>query len=281
VLAAVAPDTFYHADALAVLPLLPDACADLVFLDPPYNLSKTYGEARFNRRTAQAYGDWVALWLPQVVRCLRPGGSLYFCADWRSSAVVQTLLEAHLTLQNRITFEREKGRAARHNWKNCQEDIWFATKGADYYFDAQAVRMQRRVVAPYRNAQGEARDWQPDAQGQPYRRTAASNLWTDITLPFWSMPENTPHPTQKPEKLLAKVLLASSPPGALVLDPFAGVGTTAVVARKLGRHFLCIEQQASYALLALRRLELAAEQPGIQGYADGVFWERNSQPRAQ
>ncbi|MBX3102722.1 MAG: site-specific DNA-methyltransferase [Bacteroidetes bacterium] len=275
VAAATLQDQVYCADFLQMAPCLPDGFADLVFLDPPYNLTKQFGEALFNQRSQHAYAAWIARWLPEVVRCLRPGGSLYFCADWRSSAVVQMALEQHLTIQNRITFEREKGRGSHKNWKNCQEDIWFATKGPRYTFHADAVKLRRRVIAPYTH-NGKPRDWETSVEGR-FRLTAASNLWTDITIPFWSMPENTEHPTQKPEKLLAKILLASSHEGDLVLDPFLGSGTTAVVARKLGRHFVGIEQQESYGLLALKRLELAALDNRIQGYADGCFWERNSQ----
>ena len=90
------------------------------------------------------------------------------------------------------------------------------------------------------------------------------------------MPENTDHPTQKSEKLLAKLILASTNAGDLVLDPFLGSGTTSVVANKLGRRFLGIECEEGYALLAERRLEMAMYEAGVQGYSDGVFWERNS-----
>jgi site-specific DNA-methyltransferase (adenine-specific) len=90
------------------------------------------------------------------------------------------------------------------------------------------------------------------------------------------MRENTDHPTQKPEKLLAKIILASSNPGDLVLDPFSGSGTTAVTANKLGRDFIAIESDEQYCLLAQKRLEMAARDRSIQGYSDGVFWERNS-----
>jgi site-specific DNA-methyltransferase (adenine-specific) len=90
------------------------------------------------------------------------------------------------------------------------------------------------------------------------------------------MPENTDHPTQKPEKLIAKLMLASSRPGDVVLDPFAGSGTTAVVAKKTGRRFIAIEMDELYCCLAQKRLELAKTDRAIQGYADGVFWERNT-----
>nr|MCR5034914.1 site-specific DNA-methyltransferase [Clostridia bacterium] len=103
-----------------------------------------------------------------------------------------------------------------------------------------------------------------------------SNFWDDITIPFWSMPENTAHPTQKPEKLMAKLILASSNEGDLVFDPFAGSGTACVTAKKLGRHFIGIEKNEQYCVWAQQRLEMAEKEKGIQGYEAGVFWERNS-----
>ena len=95
-------------------------------------------------------------------------------------------------------------------------------------------------------------------------------------MPFWSMPENTEHPTQKPEKLYAKLLLASSKSGDRVFDPFLGSGTLAVVARKLNRKFCGVEINEEYCLWAAKRLLQADIDKTIQGYADGVFWERNS-----
>ena len=89
------------------------------------------------------------------------------------------------------------------------------------------------------------------------------------------MPENTEHPTQKPEKLIAKLILASSAPNAVVFDPFLGSGTTAVTAAKLGRRFFGIELNTEYCMWALKRLERAKDDKSIQGYEDGIFYERN------
>ena len=90
------------------------------------------------------------------------------------------------------------------------------------------------------------------------------------------MPENTPHPTQKPEKLLTKIILASSGEGNIVFDPFAGVGTTGVVAKKLKRNFVMVEIDEEYCLYAEKRLQMAEKDTTIQGYSNGVFWERNT-----
>ena len=246
-------------------------------VDPPYNLTKTYAGRVFQRRSAAAYAAWVEEWLPLVERALVPEGSLYVCADWRMGGVLQPALESRFVVRNRITWEREKGRGALANWKNASEDIWFCTRSRTrYHFDVQGVKMRRRVLAPYRAA-GRPKDWEETPSGR-FRLTHPSNLWTDLVVPFWSMPENTDHPAQKPEKLVAKLVLASSRPGDVVLDPFLGSGTTAVVARKLGRRFVGIEMEEAYACLALRRLELAERSPAIQGMESGVFWERNSSP---
>ena len=131
-------------------------------------------------------------------------------------------------------------------------------------------------MAPYKNSDGSARDWVEGDNGR-FRDTCPSNIWTDITIPFWSMPENTEHPTQKSEKLLAKLILASSDEGDVVCDPFLGRAVRVwVAAQKLGRRFLGIDMNKHYCLLAMKRLEIARENNSIQGYSDGVFWQRNS-----
>ena len=261
-------------DCLAVLPLLPRGIADLLIADPPYNLDKDFHGSRFSRMDDAAYEAYTGQWLDAALPCLKPNGSVYVCCDWRSSAVIGRVLESRLHVRNRITWQREKGRGAKKNWKNSMEDIWFATVSEDYSFDADAVRQRRRVLAPYRD-KGQPKDWQETKDGR-FRDTAPSNFWDDISIPYWSMSENTAHPTQKPEKLMAKLVLASCPKGGTVLDPFLGSGSSAVTAKKLGRHFVGIEQNPRYCVWCEKRLELAERNPGIQGYADGVFWERNT-----
>ena len=262
-------------DLFEMLDRVPDGVADLIIADPPYNLDKQFGSNSFAARSRREYVAYLRSWLPAVCRKLSPGGSLYVCCDWGSSSAVEEVLGENLTILNRITWQREKGRGAAHNWKNGMEDIWFAVADPEHYtFNLDAVKQKRRVLAPYRDKSG-PRDWQQEGETK-YRATCPSNLWDDITIPYWSMAENTPHPTQKPEKLIAKLILASSNEGDLVFDPFGGSGTTAVVAKKLGRRFCTVEIEEEYCLLALRRLEMAEEDGSIQGYTDGCFWERNS-----
>ncbi len=265
-------------DIFSVLPNLPDQSVDLMFADPPYNLTKNFNERKFKKTSSDEYAEWLDSWLSQTVRLLKPTSSIYICGDWRCSAAIHRVGEKYFTARNRITWEREKGRGAKSNWKNCSEDIWFFTVSDDYYFDVDAVMLKRQVIAPYTDENGAPKDWIDNGDGR-FRLTHPSNIWTDLTVPYWSMPENTNHPTQKPEKLLAKIVLASSREGDLVFDPFNGSGTTTVVAKKLGRDYLGVEIDETYCCFAQKRLEIGANDRTIQGYVDGVFWERNSRKR--
>jgi site-specific DNA-methyltransferase (adenine-specific) len=270
-------DSVICGDAFEVLPLLAAGSFDLLFVDPPYNLTKDFGKERFRQTSSDEYEGWLDSWLRLSVPLLKPTASVYICGDWRSGGALQRAGSRHFELQNRITWEREKGRGAKANWKNASEDIWFFSVSDNFTFNLDAVKQRRRVIAPYRE-NGQPKDWTESGSGN-FRDTHPSNIWTDISVPFWSMPENTDHPTQKPEKLLAKIILSSTRPGDLILDPFAGVGTTAVTAKKLGRSFVSIEANEHYCLLAAKRLELADSDRSIQGFGDGVFWERNSAPQ--
>ena len=264
-----------HGDILDVLPTLPDGFAQLIIVDPPYNLSRNFGGNKFTSLSSEEYEDYLRGWFHPLCDKLAPNGTLYMCGDWRCSSSMQRVIEERLTILNRITWQREKGRGAAQNWKNSMEDIWFAVKNPkDYVFNLEAVKQRRRVLAPYRQ-DGQPKDWEETSEGR-FRTTCPSNFWDDISVPFWSMPENTDHPTQKPEKLIAKLILASSKEGDMVFDPFLGSGTTAVVAKKLHRNYCGVELNLDYCLLAAKRLLLADQDRSIQGYADGVFWERNS-----
>lgn len=265
-----------NANLMDVLPLIPDGFANLIIIDPPYNLTKDFNGMKFNAMKEDRYEAYLDSWLPLVCKKLSPAGSLYLCGDWKCTSALQRALEKNLTVINRITWQREKGRGARQNWKNGMEDIWFAVKNsADYYFNVDAVKIKRKVIAPYK-INGKPKDWDEGEDGN-FRLTYPSNFWDDISIPFWSMSENTDHPTQKSEKLYAKLILASSRPGDIVFDPFLGSGTASVVAKKLGRNYCGIELNYEYCMFAAKRLLMAGDNKEIQGYRDGIFWERNSQ----
>lgn len=261
-------------NTMEILDLLPPKSIDLLIADPPYNLNKNFHGNTFSKSSSTEYEKYTRDWIEKVIPSLKDNASIYVCCDWKCSLEIGKVLGEYFQVQNRITWQREKGRGALHNWKNAMEDIWFATKSSDYTFNVEDVKMRRRVVAPYKE-EGKPKDWEETEFGN-FRNTYPSNFWDDISIPYWSMPENTPHPTQKPEKLLAKIILASSNEGDLILDPFLGSGSTSVTAHKLGRHYVGIEMNPQYCVWAEKRLEMANEDKSIQGYTDGVFWERNT-----
>jgi len=267
-------DMMIHGDCFDVLPNITPKSADLLIVDPPYNLDKTFGKSTFRKMNASNYEEFTRKWLTAVIPVLKETASIYVCCDWKASLIIGRVISDFFIIQNRITWQREKGRGALSNWKNGMEDIWFATVSNEFTFNVDSVKQRRKVIAPYR-VDGKPKDWEETTDGN-FRDTFPSNFWDDISIPYWSMPENTDHPTQKPEKLYAKLILAGSNPEDLVLDPFAGVGTSCVTAKKLGRHYIGVETQAEYCALAAKRIEMAESDKSIQGYADGVFWERNS-----
>lgn len=263
-----------NGDTFEVLDLLPHNFIDLLIADPPYNLDKEFGTGKFKKMTDEDYYVYTETWIKKVLPLLKDNASIYVCCDWNSSMVMGQVLKKYFHIQNRITWQREKGRGALYNWKNGMEDIWFATKSKNYTFNVEDVKVRRKVIAPYKT-DGKPRDWEETVDGN-FRNTFPSNFWNDISIPYWSMPENTAHPTQKPEKLLAKIILASSNKNDIIFDPFLGSGSTSVTAKKLGRNYVGIERNEQYCVWTEKRLEMADADSSIQGYTDGVFWERNT-----
>jgi len=261
-------------DTFEILSFMPEKFIDLLIVDPPYNIDKDFHGNKFKKSADIIYEEYTKEWIEKILPLLKSTASVYVCCDWKSSIVIAGVLKKYFHIQNRITWQREKGRGALSNWKNGMEDIWFATMSKDYTFNVEAVKSRRRVIAPYK-VDGKPKDWEETPEGN-FRNTYPSNFWDDISIPYWSMPENTAHPTQKPEKLLAKLILASSNEEDIVFDPFLGSGSTSVCAKKLGRHYVGIEQNEQYCIWAEKRLESANIDKRIQGYEDGVFWERNT-----
>ncbi len=267
-------DKTINGDTIEVMEKLPRKFVDLMIVDPPYNLSKNYHGNYFGKQNDDDYIKFTKQWIIKAIPLLKDNATIYVCCDWKSSLIIGNVLAEFFHVQNRITRQREKGRGAKSNWKNAMEDIWFATNSKQFTFNVEDVKVRKKVIAPYR-VEGKPKDWDETSSGN-FRNSYPSNFWDDISIPYWSMPENTAHPTQKPEKLLAKLILASSNKGDVVFDPFLGSGSTSVVAKKLERNYLGIELNPQYCAWTEYRLEQAEKDRNIQGYSGGVFWERNT-----
>ena len=240
-------------DVTKIWDYFPRGFVDLVIMDPPYNLTKRYNRTTFRSRSVESYSHWFHSVVKSLYPLLKDDASLYICSDWRTSMIIAPILMQYFKVRNRITWCRNKGRGTLRNWKNNMEDIWFCTVSDKYHFNVESVKVKKRVLAPYRTSQGHPKDW-VESSGGRFRLTYPSNIWTDITVPFWSMSENTVHPTQKSEKLIQRLILASSDVGMWVFDPFLGSGTSAVVARRLGRIFTGVEMDRYYCCLGYKRL---------------------------
>ena len=262
-----------NGDFFETIKKLPEKSVDLLIVDPPYDMNKNFHGNKFKKVGYDKYFEYTKEWINAVKPKLKDTASVYVCCDWKSSISIGKILEDNFILRNRITWSREKGRGAKNNWKNSMEDVYFATVSDEYTFNLDAVKIRKKVLAPYKE-KGVPKDWIQTETGK-YRKSCPSNFWNDISVPYWSMPENTAHPTQKPEKLIAKLILASSNEGDLVLDPFSGSGTTGVVAKKLGRNFIDIECNPLYCSWAQKRIIECKKGDKIQGYVNGVFLERN------
>ena len=260
------------ADVFKILKKLPDKLYDLIIIDPPYNLSKKFNKNSFSKMEQEKYKSYLRDFIEPCNRILKSSGTLYFCCDWTTSYLAEAVLREYFIVKNRITWQREKGRASKTNFKNNLEDIFYCVKSNKHTFNQ--VKIKKKVIAPYRDKNG-ARDWFEE-NGKKYRFTACGNLLNNITIPFWSMKENTSHPTQKPEKLMAKLIYASSNEKDLVLDLFAGSGTTSAVSVKMNRKFTAIESDSEYIGIIKKRIIAASKNKEIQGYlGNGCFAERN------
>ncbi len=263
----------FNGNLFDVIDNFPSEFVDLLILDPPYNLNKNFGTINFKETSDVTYKEYVDSWFSKLIRLLKPTATIYMCGDWKCSCEQMEIIKKYSIVRNRITWQREKGRGALKNWKNCSEDIIFSTMSDDFYFDVDSIKLKKKVIAPYKE-NGVAKDWVDSDDGK-YRMTCPSNFIDDVTVPYWSMPENTEHPTQKPEKLIAKLILASCPIDGFVFDPFMGSGTTAVVSKKLNRKYSGIELDKNFCMIAEKRLDISDVSKKIQGYDSGIFLDRN------
>jgi len=238
VTAAVPPGRLICGDAAAELRRLAPASVDLVVADPPYNLGKDYGNNRDGKTWAE-YERFTTAWLDQAVRVLRPGGTIYVFMGVRYIARLYQALEDGfgLTFQGWITWHYTQGMGRTRGFSPRHEDILFFSAGPDITFNLDPVRVPQKYYRRRNNMTG----------------ANPGDVWQFSHVHYCSA-EREPHPTQKPEALIERLVRASSNPGDLVVDPFVGSGTTARVARVLGRRTVGIDVNPDYVAMAERRL---------------------------
>jgi site-specific DNA-methyltransferase (adenine-specific) len=252
----------WHGDGLALLAKLADASVDLVIADPPYAIAK---EEWDEFPSLDAYLAWCDGWLCEVARVLAPHGSAYVCGFSEILADVKARSARRFASCRWLVWYYKNKANLGKDWGRSHESI-LHLRGEAARIDVDAVRVPynghttrypaRVQAVSSQYGRGMRRDrWEPNPLGAKPRDVL------EIPVICNGMAEKTPHATQKPEALIEKLIRASSAPGQLVVDPFAGSGTTAVVAARLGRRWLAGDADARYVGLARTRLEASAEPP--------------------
>lgn len=248
----------WHADVLALLGRLPDGSVDLVVTDPPYAIAK---EAWDEFPSLDAYVEWCDGWLAEVARVLAPHGSAYVCGFSEILADVKARSARRFAACRWLVWYYKNKANLGKDWGRSHESILHLRR-EHARLDVDAVRIPynghttkypaRVQAVSSQYGRGVRRDrWEPNPLGAKPRDVI------EVPVICNGMAEKTPHATQKPEALIEKLVLASSAPGQLVVDPFVGSGTTAVVAARLGRRWLAGDADARYVGLARERLAAA------------------------
>ncbi len=250
--------TILYGSCETALQELRDESVDLIFADPPYNIGKSFGKFRDRWPSEDDYIHWCQHWLEICLRKMKSSGSLYVMTSTQAMPFLDIWLRERCTILSRIVWHYDSsGVQARNYYGSLFEPILFCVKDPRAYtFNAEAIQVEARTGAVRKLV-----DYRKRIPTPYQSRKVPGNVWT-IPRVRYRMNEYESHPSQKPEALLERIILASSNPGDLVLDPFAGTFTTCAVAQRLGRRSVGIEQEREYLKIGLRRLGLARELEG-------------------
>lgn len=252
--------TIFHGDCREVLASLPDGSVDLVFADPPYNIGKQFGDFKDAWPSDAEYAEWCAEWLELCIQKLSANGSMYVMTSTQAMPYLDLWIRERLTVMSRIVWHYDSsGVQARKYFGSLYEPILFCVKNPkSYTFNAAEIEVEARTGAVRKLI-----DYRKEVP-TPYKNTKVpGNAWY-IPRVRYRMAEYEDHPSQKPEALMDRIIRASSNPGDMVLDPFAGTFTTCAVAQTLGRRTIGIEAQAEYVKIGLRRLKIATHFEGTE-----------------
>jgi|SRR5271157_4400973 len=254
-------DQIVLGDCRHLLKSLPDECVDLIVSSPPYNLGKEY-EAK---RALQVYMDEQRIVLRECTRILKRTGSIF----WQVGSFADRgllipldirffpILESFgLIPRNRIAWARQHGLHASKKFSCRYETILWFTKSDDYIFDLDAIRVPQK----YQNKKFHRGDKRGELSCNPDGKNPG-DIWLFRNVKH-NHEEQTIHPCQFPEDMIARIVLSTTNRGQIVFDPYMGTGTAAVVARNNGRHFMGAEIDAKYHSIALRRINGGPDENG-------------------
>jgi len=233
-------------DCLKIMKKMPDESIDLILTDPPYKIGyKDWDKGPFLEFTER--------WLTESFRLLKKNGTMWSFMGYEHFLEFIPLLKKYgiVHLENWVVWARQKGRCSSKHLKSQREDIFHITKSKDFIWNN--LKVLRKVICPY-TKNGEPRGWFVNEKGERVRWTGLGNVWV-YTAPFWKWKKDKMvHPAQKPLMLMERLVLLSSKENDLVLDPFLGSGTTAIVCEKLKRRYIGIEINKEYCKIARDRI---------------------------
>lgn len=249
--------TLFQGDSPAWLGTRESGSVDLIFADPPYNVNKAEWD---NFESQEHYIAWSVGWIQEAARVLKPEGSLYVCGYSEVLADLKHPASRFFKSCRWIVWHYKNKANLGNDWGRSHESIIHFRKAGSVRLNVDDIRIPygahtlkypahpQAATSHYGN--GETRDhWMPHPLG------AKPKDVLDIPTTCNGMGEKTPHPTQKPEELVRKFVLASSDEGDVVLDPFSGSGTTLVVAEQLGRRWLGCDLNPTYNAWAVERIK--------------------------
>lgn len=242
-----------HGDALTELKKLPSTSVDLIFADPPYNIGKDF-DGLVESWDEETFLAWLFECIDECHRILTPQGTMYIMNSTENMPYIDLKCRQLFTIKSRIVWSYDSsGVQAKNFFGSMYEPILMMLKDSkSYTFNRDDVLVEAKTGA--KRALIDYRKNPP----QPYNhKKVPGNVW-DFPRVRYLMDEYENHPTQKPQALLEPIILASSNPGEIVLDPFAGSFTTGATAVALNRRFIGIEVNDEYVKMGLRRLSISS-----------------------
>lgn len=243
--------TIFHGDTISTLSkYIPTDSVDLIFIDPPYNIGKKFSNFHDKWESEAEYLNWSYQWLDQCIRILKPNGTIYLMTSTQAMPYFDIYLRKKLTILSRIIWHYDSsGVQATKYFGSMYEPILHCVKNKNnYIFNSDNIK-----IAAKTGAQRKLIDYRKSVPTPYSAEKVPGNAWYFPRVRY-RMAEYENHPSQKPESLLERIILASSHEGSLILDPFAGTFTTAAVAKRLGRKSISIELQEEYLKIGLRRV---------------------------
>jgi len=257
-------------DTIEVLATIPNRSIDLIFADPPYNIGKDFNGRKDKWATDEDYLKWCYQWLDSCVDKLRANGSLYVMTSTQAMPYFDIYIRERLSILSRIIWYYDSsGVQARKYFGSLYEPILFCVKDKENYtFNAQDIFVEAKT-----GSQRKLIDYRKPVPTVYNSQKVPGNVW-EMPRVRYRMDEYENHPTQKPVALLERIILASSNPEDLILDPFSGTFTTSFVAKKLGRRSIGIEIEEEYVKIGLRRLQILTYYKGEELRRDPRSFEK-------